>query len=131
MRLMKCQDKLLAIEGIGVELKSEVEIELISPGEKDHIRINGRIFNFQDGKRRVPLSAFCEGENEIKVCSNGAWFVLEGITRRDRRLVMQDSYIAKTIAKTVLENVEAKQKIKAMEKKLEELEARCSGEEFL
>lgn len=131
MRLKKSGDKIVIVEGIGAENAAEVEIELLEPSGNDTIRINGRLFNLQNGKRCVPLGAFSGNVNEIKVCSGGLWYVLEGLVRCDKRLSLDADYVARQLVILMIENAELKNKSKDLETRFKKVEDLSSGENFL
>ena len=131
MKLKKFGDRLLATDGLGEENKAEVDIELAEPCGNDTIRINGLMYNLQDGKRKVPIGIFKEKQNEIKVCSGGAWYVLDGLVRCDKRLVLDADYVARQVVILMLENAEQKSKVRELEGRLKKIEELSSGENFL
>lgn len=131
MRLKKLGDRLIVTGGLGEENKTEVEIELAESCGDDVIRINGLRYNLQDGKRKVPIGIFKEKQNEIKACSGGAWYVLDGLVRCDKRLVLDADYVARQVVILMLENAEQKSKVRELEGRLKKIEELSSGEEFL
>lgn len=131
MRLKKCGDLLLAVDGIALDNASEIELEVVDACGDETVRINGRVFRMVSGKRRIPMGAFGDIHNEIKIFSGGAWYVLEGIVRSGARLLLSDGYVAGALAGLLLDNKSLKDENKTLRERVSALEARSTGEEFL
>lgn len=132
MRIKLFRDSALVIDGIDKECGAEVEIELVGiVHTAETVRINGRVYHLQNGKRKIPLGAFGEARNDIKILADGTWHVLDGILRRGSRLVLDDGYVAGILADLIIENDHLKTVNKDHQKRVEALEKKCSGDDFL
>lgn len=131
MKVRLFHDKVLVLSGVGVEQGSEVEIELMGVKDPATIRINGLVYQMSDGKRRIPMRAFGEIHNDIKIHSGGKWHVLEGLVRKGSVLTMAEEVVVGTMSELVAEVDRMQEDIKTLSKKVEELMKKCSGDDFL
>lgn len=131
MRLKKHLDQMLPTYLSSEDRTGEIEIEVIEPEGNEMIRVNGKLFHLQSGKRKIPLGIFAEKENEIKVFSKNTWYVVEGIVKKGQHLELSASHVFATITTLLMETACLEEKTKDLEKRVKRLETLCSGEKFL
>ena len=131
MKIRLLHDKALVLSGVGIELGAEVEIEVVGVALPATIRINGLIYQMSGAKRKVPMRAFGEFKNDVKILSGGKWHVLEGIERDGNKLRLAEEVAVGMITELMIEHDRLSENVKELSYKVKELMEKCSGEKFL
>jgi hypothetical protein len=131
MRIKLLHDKALVLSGVGAERVTDVEIEVVGVKLPATIRVNGLVYQMSGNKRKVPMRAFGEFNNDVKILSDGKWYVLEGIVRDGDVLRISEDVAIGMISDLTIECDRLSKDLKMLETKVEELQKKCSGEKFL
>lgn len=131
MRIKLLHDKALVLSGVGVERVTDVEIEVVGVKLPATIRVNGLVYQMSGKKRKIPLGAFGEFNNDVKILSGGKWHVLEGLVRDGNVLRLDEAVTVRMLSELMIERDCMHMKIEELSLKVEELVKKCSGEKFL
>lgn len=131
MRIAVWQEKAFIIDGIGKECDGIINVEVENAYGDEKMRINGNVFHMKNGKMHIPMGAFGEFSNDIRIYHEGSWHIIDGIVKNDSHLLLDEAYVANVLFNLLRENDRLKKSNQELKGKVEALEKRCSGEEFL